>query len=152
MTIERLETQRTLGRPIAATDFDDLLLLRQDERASATLGGPMNPGQVRTLLDRHRMHWREHGFGTYAIRLRGDEQWIGYAGLRRIELFDRAEVELLYMIRSLSLGPCQVKALKSDNARIRAGRAAAGGISAPPTSTGKMNSPSSSAASISSWM
>jgi RimJ/RimL family protein N-acetyltransferase len=99
--IETFETARLIAERRRAADFDDLRRLHQDPRAMATLsvdGRPLLAQQTRKGLRASLDHWRRYGYGTWTFRDKADQQFVGYCGLRQVDLDGHAEVELLYAL------------------------------------------------------
>ncbi len=96
--IEALETERLTGRPPTEGDFDLLHRLHRDPRAMATLGGLRDVEQTRFFLEMFVDHWRERGFGIWMLFDRDSGAFAGRAGLRRLEILGRPEVEVLYAL------------------------------------------------------
>ncbi|MCG8593074.1 MAG: GNAT family N-acetyltransferase [Kiloniellales bacterium] len=96
--IEILETERLTGRPPKDGDVDLLHGLHRDPRAMATLGGLRDAEQTRFFLEMFIDHWRERGFGTWMLFDRESGAFAGRAGLRRLEILGRPEVEVLYAL------------------------------------------------------
>ena len=44
-------------------------------------GSPFSVGETEELIREIRAHWDEHGFGTYAVMVKGPDEFIGYIGL-----------------------------------------------------------------------
>ncbi len=62
----------------------------------AMIGGPRTePGSI-AYLDKHLVHWAEHGFGFWMVRHTGTGAMIGLAGLRNLTLDGTAELEAGY--------------------------------------------------------
>src|SRR5262245_30348980 len=91
MTI--LETERLLLRPFGEDDLDNLAALQ------AELGGLGTPGarpRSRTETQRHLHktleHWRDHGFGLFALAAREDGRLAGHCGVAYLHELPDAEL------------------------------------------------------------
>jgi RimJ/RimL family protein N-acetyltransferase len=98
-----ITTPRLVGRPLAESDLDDLLVLHRDLKILA-LFDPQDPEaltdeETREFLERRLAHWREHGFGIWVFR---DPQgaFVGRCGIHRKVVLGKNEVELGYIVRS----------------------------------------------------
>ena len=100
-SIEQVTTARLIARRICDADFGDLHRLYSDPLVVATLGGNLRTAEeTRSWLRGEIDRWEKNGFGVWTLRGRDDEQFVGRAGLRRIEIDRRSEVEVLYAIAS----------------------------------------------------
>ncbi len=98
-----LETARLCGRAPLETDLPHLRVIHSDPRAMATLsadGQPASEEYSSGMLARIREHWERYGFGVWMLFEKADNRFVGYAGIRHIELQGAPEIELLYAIRS----------------------------------------------------
>ena len=64
----------------------------------APLGGVASEDETAEWLERNLRHWAENGFGMFVFRDRETGELVARAGLRRIELGGRDEVEVAYAI------------------------------------------------------
>ncbi len=93
-----LQTERLeLRRPTSA-HLDDLVRMHLDPRMMETLGGLRSAEQSRGDLARMMAHWDEHGFGLYFVHGADDGRFLGRAGLKRVHVGGRDEVEVGYSI------------------------------------------------------
>ena len=69
-----------------------------DPRMMRTLGGLRDRTQSRGDLDRMMQHWEEHGFGLYFLRGPDDGRFLGRAGLKRVHVNERDEIEIGWSI------------------------------------------------------
>jgi len=93
---EQLQTSRLSLSRMTAPDFPELLAMYQDPRIMATLGGFRSDEEWQTRHKFNLDHWREHGFGWWAARLRADDRFVGRGGLRRVFIGGQNEIELGY--------------------------------------------------------
>jgi RimJ/RimL family protein N-acetyltransferase len=97
----RLETPRLVLRPFAPADGPAHAELYGDGEVTRFLPqGPFGPAEAiersRGALERFMTHWREHGYGVWAVIDRQTGALIGQCGLARVP--DLGEVELLYAL------------------------------------------------------
>jgi len=92
-----LKTQRLIGYPLQQEHFDLLQQMHNSPAVMATLGGVRTPLQTQGLLTHNLAHWKKHGFGLWIWRdLAGN--FVGRAGLRKLELNGVNEIELAYAL------------------------------------------------------
>jgi RimJ/RimL family protein N-acetyltransferase len=65
-----LTTERLLLRPLREDDLDDLAALHADPDVTRFLSGGRSRSREETAEKLHRalQHWRQYGFGTFAVR------------------------------------------------------------------------------------
>jgi [ribosomal protein S5]-alanine N-acetyltransferase len=90
---EHFETERLRAWRLRAEHFAVLLALHQDAVTMASLGGVRDEQQTRDYLQRFLQHWDRNGFGMWLLYNR-EQQFVGRAALRRMELDGRMEVEV----------------------------------------------------------
>ena len=90
---EHFETKRLRAYRLQPEHFALLLAMHQDATTMVTLGGVRSEEQTRDYLQRFLSHWEENGFGMWLLYDR-DQQFLGRAALRRLELGGRMEVEV----------------------------------------------------------
>jgi ribosomal-protein-alanine N-acetyltransferase len=73
--------------------FALLLAMHQDAVTMATLGGVRSEQQTRDYMRRFLAHWDQNGFGMWVLYDR-EQQFVGRAALRRMELGGQMEVEV----------------------------------------------------------
>ncbi len=94
-------TARLSAAPIRLDHFPELRRLLSDPRVMATLsadGRPLPEDEIARRLAAHVEHARQHGFGIWLFRTRDTGDFVGRAGLRRVDLEGIPEVELLYAL------------------------------------------------------
>jgi [ribosomal protein S5]-alanine N-acetyltransferase len=96
--IGAFETERLRAEPLDRSHLDLLAALHGDERVMATLGGVGTEDDTREWLERNVEHWRRHGFGLFVFRDRATGSFVARAGIRRIEIGGREEVEVAYAL------------------------------------------------------
>ena len=103
MSIEVLETQRLIGERLSQSHRPHILGMYQNKAVCATLGGVLSAEMVDRTMVTNQDHWRRHGFGIWVFRLPESEAsnsgaFVGRAGLRRVQIEGRDEVELAYTV------------------------------------------------------
>ena len=78
-----LETARLILRPWKPSDYAPFAALNADPRVTATLAGNLTRAESDAFADRITAHISEHGWGLWAIEVKGGDPFIGYAGLSR---------------------------------------------------------------------
>lgn len=92
------ETERLRAEPLADAHLAELTSFHGDARVMATLGGVASEEETAAWVERNLRHWAEHGFGMFVFRDRETGELVARAGLRRVELGGREEVEVAYAI------------------------------------------------------
>jgi RimJ/RimL family protein N-acetyltransferase len=90
---EHFETERLRAYRLRPEHFALLLAMHQDPATMATLGGVRSEEQTRDYMQRFLEHWQENGFGMWVLYDR-DQQFVGRAALRRMQLDGQMEVEV----------------------------------------------------------
>jgi ribosomal-protein-alanine N-acetyltransferase len=93
---ESLQTHRLSLSRVTEEDFPELLVMHQDPRVMATLGGLRPLTELQARHQRNVEHWREHGFGAWVARSLSDGRFVGRGGLRRVVIDGKEEVEVGY--------------------------------------------------------
>lgn len=93
-----LYTERLTLRPFAEHDGKLLKKLFMDPEVTRYLpwGHPFSDSETEERLRQLLAHWSQYRFGTYAIKQKGGQRLIGYAGLEKVE--NTGFVELLYAV------------------------------------------------------
>lgn len=78
-----LETARLTLRPWKPSDYALFAAQNADPRVTATLAGNLTRFESDALADRIAGHIVEHGWGLWAIEVKGGAPFIGFAGLSR---------------------------------------------------------------------
>lgn len=94
-----LTTQRLLLREWRAQDDAPMAAINSDPEVARMLNRPVDVQALAGFLDRAQGHWREHGFGWYAVEGREADLWgelLGFVGVAYptflLELADRPEI------------------------------------------------------------
>ncbi len=78
---ERLETERLILRPWRAADREPFARLNADPRVMQFFPRCLSLQESNHLADRIEAHFQRHGFGLFAVELRGTGSFIGFVGL-----------------------------------------------------------------------
>jgi len=119
MTLDGFSTARLRAERMSASHFPELRVMHQDEQMMAMIGGVRDEAGSAAYLERHLMHWREHGFGFWMLRDVATAASAGLAGLRRLQLDGVDEVEVGYGF----LPPFWGRGLGTEIAQACVGRA-----------------------------
>jgi ribosomal-protein-alanine N-acetyltransferase len=92
--LDRLETARLVGEPIAPEHRDGLIAMLGDPRVGATLGGVASPADVDRQIAGMVAHWEEHGFGWYAFSDRETGALVARGGPHVAYVAGHEEVEI----------------------------------------------------------
>ena len=76
-----IETERLLLREWQKSDREPFARLNADPRVMEFMPARLSPAESGLLADRIENHFRERGFGLYALELRYERTFIGYVGL-----------------------------------------------------------------------
>lgn len=99
--VPTLLTERLLLRPMHITDVDPLLHIFGDPKVMDVFdSAPFDRAQMTGWVRRNLEHQEQHGYGLFAVVLRGPGLLIGDCGLEHMELAGRPEVELGFDFRS----------------------------------------------------
>lgn len=94
--IETFETERLAARRVRPDDAVDTHRLHTDPRVMGPIGGAIASWDEAEALTRRMIdHWGRHGYGVWALRLRGGGGFVGRAGLRRRDVDGVEETELM---------------------------------------------------------
>lgn len=76
---DMLHTQRLVLRRPAPRDWDGVRDFFMSDRSSG-IGGPLSLGQAWRAFASELGHWEIHGFGMWAVTLRGEDTAVGLIG------------------------------------------------------------------------
>ena len=96
--VDTLMTPRLRGERLDEVHRPLMRRMFQDERVCATLGGTLSDEMVDRALRWNLDHWDRHGFGIWVFLSRETSEFVGRAGLRRVELDGHQETELAYAL------------------------------------------------------
>ena len=102
-----LETERLILRPFTMTDLDDLIPIYGDGEVMAIRKlGVQTAEQTAAELSGIVDHWRQHGFGLWAVIDRQDDTLLGECGLRYRDpvLAGDSEIEISYGLAKSAWG------------------------------------------------
>jgi RimJ/RimL family protein N-acetyltransferase len=96
MVPDTFSTERLHAERMSEAHFGELRVMQQDVLMMAMIGGVRDEASTAAYLERHVVHWSEHGFGFWMLRDRATDASAGLAGLRCLRLDDIDEVEVGY--------------------------------------------------------
>lgn len=97
-SIESFTTNRLFAEKIKAGDLDKFANMHTNQQVMATLGGLRTEKQTRDNFEWNLNQWKENGFGLWLFYLNESKEWVGRAGLRRVEAGGFEEIELAYAL------------------------------------------------------
>ena len=77
-----LHTERLILRAWREDDLEPFAAMSADPRVSEYLPSPLNRLECFQMMERMRSHFTKHGFGLWAVEVRGDAPFIGFVGLQ----------------------------------------------------------------------
>ena len=88
-----LRTERLLLSPVVEDHLGDFLRLYSDPQTMRWLGQgkPLTVEETEVAVRRMARHWRDHGFGMFAVHLM-DGSFVGRCGLCRLDRTERVEL------------------------------------------------------------
>jgi len=89
-TIEVLPTKRLILRKWRDEDAEAMAAINRDPEVTQLLNRPVDEAAVAGFVAAMTAHWHEHGFGPWAVQLRGprdDGPLLGFAGLAHVPPF-----------------------------------------------------------------
>lgn len=91
-------TERLLAEKIKLSDLDKFMSMHTNQQVMATLGELRTEAQTRDNFEWNLNQWQANGFGLWLFYLQETKEWIGRAGLRRVEVGGHEEIELSYAL------------------------------------------------------
>jgi RimJ/RimL family protein N-acetyltransferase len=76
-----IKTERVLLRNWERRDREPFARLNSDAHVMEFMPARLSPAESDLMVDRIENHFRKHGFGLYALELRGEGTFIGFVGL-----------------------------------------------------------------------
>jgi RimJ/RimL family protein N-acetyltransferase len=76
-----LQTDRLVLRRWRAEDEAPMAVINRDPEVARYLNRPVDDAAVRGFHALIEGHWQEHGFGPWAVEIRDEGRFIGFAGL-----------------------------------------------------------------------
>jgi RimJ/RimL family protein N-acetyltransferase len=80
---DTLSTPRLRLRRFCDADRAPFAAVNADPRVMEHFPGTLDRAQSDALVDRIEQHWRDHGFGLWAVEVPGQAACIGFVGLSR---------------------------------------------------------------------
>ena len=77
----RLTTPRLRLRPWRESDVEPFVALNADPAVAEFLDGPIEREESEEMVARIQRHFREHGFGLWAVEVIGETEFVGFVGL-----------------------------------------------------------------------
>lgn len=96
--IETFTTHRLSAERLKFQHLNELYRMHQNKQVMATLGGVRSDNETRLLILNNLYHWQRYGFGLWVFRDKVNNQFVGRAGLRNLEIEGKNEVELAYAL------------------------------------------------------
>jgi RimJ/RimL family protein N-acetyltransferase len=81
MATPTLRTTRLVLREWRDEDCEPFAAMNADPRVAEFLGGPIDRAASDAMVDRIRAHFRERGFGAWAVEVAGGAHFAGFLGL-----------------------------------------------------------------------
>jgi ribosomal-protein-alanine N-acetyltransferase len=97
-SLDSFTTDRLLAEKIKMSDLDKFARMHTNSQVMATLGGLRTEEKTRDNFEWNLNQWKENGFGLWLFYLKDTKEWIGRAGLRRVEIENHEEIELGYAL------------------------------------------------------
>lgn len=97
-SIDSFTTDRLFAEKIKVSDLNKFVNMHTNLQVMATLGGLRTEEQTRDNLEWNLNQWKENGFGLWLFYLKDTKEWVGRAGLRRVEVGGHEEIELGYAL------------------------------------------------------
>ncbi len=98
---DAFRTERLSAERLRPGHLPDYVRLFADARVMATLspdGKPLAAEAAAKWLQFSLDHWDHHGYGYWALRSADDNQFVGRAGLKSVDVDGKPEVELAYAL------------------------------------------------------
>lgn len=93
-----LSTDRLLLRPVEYMDIDQLVAIWADPEVTLFIGGPLDPGQVRDLLDEEVENPPKGAFGHWPLVEKHSGRVAGDCGLIEKQIDGAREIEIVYTL------------------------------------------------------
>jgi RimJ/RimL family protein N-acetyltransferase len=97
-----LETGRLRLREFSQDDLDDLAAMVADEEQMTFYPRPRTRDEASAWLSWNLGMYKQHGFGSWLIESRPASGFLGYCGIRRLDLQGAAEVEIGWHVAKAS--------------------------------------------------
>jgi RimJ/RimL family protein N-acetyltransferase len=89
-----LETRRLRLREFRPDDLDELAAMVADEEQMRFYPGPRTRDEAAAWIGRNLSFYEQHGFGFWLIEARETQAFLGYCGIRPLELEGRPGTEI----------------------------------------------------------
>lgn len=98
MNLPTIATQHLFLRQFVESDTDTLHQVFNEDDILKYFPNPAPPARekIAKLIQAQINHWKEHGYGWWAVEPLGDQRLIGWAGLQYLP--DTDETEVAYML------------------------------------------------------
>tara|TARA_R110000868_G_scaffold208838_3_gene458384 strand:- start:1462 stop:2013 length:552 start_codon:yes stop_codon:yes gene_type:complete len=97
-SIEYFETSRLIARRHTEADFDLVLSTYQNELTMQTLGGIVTHDVAAKRIQWNLDCWKNDGFGGWLWFVKESGQFVGRAGIRRVEIEGESVIEVGYVL------------------------------------------------------
>jgi RimJ/RimL family protein N-acetyltransferase len=94
--INEIRTARLLLSCPQSGDWENFLLMHQNPKVMATLGGLRADAEIRLWFERILARWEKHGYGWWIVRDAASGAFLGRGGLSNVVVQDKNEVEVGY--------------------------------------------------------
>lgn len=98
MTNFVLETPRLLLREMSLSDIAPLSSILQDEKVMYAYNGAFNEEETALWMNRQLQRYEDHGFGLWAVCLKGSNEMIGQCGITMQEYNNQQVPEIGYLL------------------------------------------------------
>lgn len=79
-----IETERLVLRRWRASDLEPFAALNADSKVMEYFPYPLEPGRSDAFAEHIEAHFDTHGFGLWAVEVKGGEPFIGFVGIRSL--------------------------------------------------------------------
>jgi RimJ/RimL family protein N-acetyltransferase len=93
------ETERLRLREFRADDLDQLAPMVADEEQMQFYAAPRTRDEARAWIDRNLSFYETHGFGVWLIESRATSEFLGYCGIRPLELAGAEVTEIGWHVK-----------------------------------------------------
>ena len=76
-----LETERLILRNWQESDVAPFVEMNHDPEVMKYFPDLLSADETKNLVERFKLHFREHGFGFFAVELKSEKKFIGFVGL-----------------------------------------------------------------------
>ena len=97
-SINLFATERLIAEQLQHSDLDKFCHMHTNPEVMRTLGGLRTAAETLDNLNWNLKQWTDNGFGLWLFYLKNTQEWLGRAGLRRIDIGGQQEIELNYAL------------------------------------------------------